>query len=73
MKLSNSGKAWVNAGIALANDPTTLVPCPDCGQANLNVHDVHIEGWDKFERYMCCPICKSRNVLLGSRNTSAAP
>jgi transposase-like protein len=72
VKQPNSTKAWVNAGIVLANDPTKLVPCPDCGEANLNVHDACVEGSDHFSRYMWCPSCKSRNILLGSRNTNAA-
>ena len=55
---------WIAAGKVLAIDPTALVPCPVCGEENLIVEDIPIEGSRKFERIMRCPKCGSQNILL---------
>jgi uncharacterized Zn finger protein len=67
MRQSDATKAWIRAGILLVTDPTLLVPCPDCGEANLVIQDVEVEGSDKFERIMRCSSCGSWNALLMHR------
>ncbi len=67
MRQPDVTKAWIEAGKLLAVDPTTPVPCPVCGQGNLVVQDVEIEGSNKFERIMSCPNCGARNILLMTR------
>jgi hypothetical protein len=63
-------KARIEAGKRLAIDPTVVVPCPVCGNANLVVQDVPIEGSKKFERIMRCLACGSQNILLMTRKGS---
>ncbi|HVJ54888.1 MAG TPA: hypothetical protein VM689_20680 [Aliidongia sp.] len=64
MKEPDITARWIAAGKALAADPTTKVPCPVCGEADLTVKDIPIQGSNKFERVMECPNCHARNVLL---------
>ena len=57
-------KSWVDAGIALGNDPSIAVPCPVCRKANLTVEDVsHSTDNNRFDRHLICPDCGSRSVL----------
>ena len=39
---------WINAAIALGNDPMTEVLCPQCGEENLKTEDIIIQGSEKF-------------------------
>lgn len=67
MREPNVTSKWIAAGILLATDPTALVACPACGEENLVVEDIPIEGSKKLERIMRCPKCGSRNILLLSK------
>lgn len=73
--ISDASKRWIQAGIALGNDPTALVPCPDCGKRNLIVEDIPLRWvmskdsgieWDTphIDRLMRCPECGFHNYLL---------
>jgi predicted RNA-binding Zn-ribbon protein involved in translation (DUF1610 family) len=64
MKEPEVTKGWVTAGKLLAVNAAAKVPCPACGQENLAVRDVVIDGTRKFERIMTCPNCQSCNVLF---------
>jgi hypothetical protein len=48
-------KAGVEIAKVLGNDPVGLVPCPACGEANLGVQDILVEGSNRFEWIMQCP------------------
>lgn len=67
MRQQDTRKAWIEAAKILGTDPTGLVPCPVCREANLAVQDVHVEGSNKFERIMQCPSCGSRTIMLMTR------
>ena len=71
MKQPDVGKAWLDAGIALGKDPTLHVPCPVCGEANLAVQDVYVEGSNSSERILRCPSCGSRIALLVTKKPAA--
>lgn len=55
-------KGWVNAGIALWDDPTAAVPCPSCGQASLVIKDVR--SGMALERWITCPSCKRTESMV---------
>jgi DNA-directed RNA polymerase subunit RPC12/RpoP len=60
-----TNRKWVAAAIALANDPSARVRCPVCEGADLTVRDIYpTPDADKFERYMECPHCQARNIIL---------
>jgi predicted RNA-binding Zn-ribbon protein involved in translation (DUF1610 family) len=57
-------KRWIEAGKVLAADPLAKVPCPNCGEADLQVQDVaNPANAVEFERYIRCPRCGGFNVL----------
>jgi C4-type Zn-finger protein len=64
-------KKWLDAAILLGNDPSAKVRCPVCEDADLSVHDIYpVPDAAKFERYMECPSCHARNIMLMKRKTS---
>jgi len=67
MRQPDVTKAWIEAGQRLGIDAAASVPCPVCGEADLAVQDVPVDGSDKFERIMRCPKCGSGNILLMTR------
>lgn len=67
MELPEITAKWIAAGITLGHDPKAGVRCPVCDRDDLAVMDVAIEGTRKFERYMTCPNCSARNILLMTR------
>jgi hypothetical protein len=58
--ISFLAKAWIAGGKLIAADPNAIVACPVCGDGNLVVEDIAINGTRKFERVMRCPNCSSR-------------
>ena len=64
MKEPEITRKWIAAAKLLAVDPSAKVACPVCEQEYLTVLDVPMEGTRKFDRYMICPNCQSRNILL---------
>lgn len=56
--------AWIEAGDRIARDMTEPVPCPVCGQADLEVLDVVLGDGPGVERHMTCPSCGATNSLL---------
>jgi uncharacterized C2H2 Zn-finger protein len=64
--VSETWKAWVEAATILGAEPTAMVKCPVCGQADLDVHDEPIASVPerRWERYLTCPRCGARNVML---------
>jgi DNA-directed RNA polymerase subunit RPC12/RpoP len=70
--VSSSWKAWVEAAKILGVDPLAKVKCPVCGQAYLDVHDEAIssEPERRHERYLTCPRCGARNVMLMRDSTA---
>jgi hypothetical protein len=73
--VSDASKRWIRAGIALGRDPTSKVPCPDCGKRDLIVEDIPLKyaGPEKLgiewttphvDRLMRYPACGSHNYLL---------
>jgi predicted RNA-binding Zn-ribbon protein involved in translation (DUF1610 family) len=73
MTVSSITTRWIAAGKILATDPAAPVPCPVCGDENLAVEDIPIEGSEKFERIMRCPNCGSRNILLLNKKDQHVP
>jgi uncharacterized C2H2 Zn-finger protein len=58
--ISPTARNWIEACKAFARDPEAVVPCPDCGQSNLQVTDLQADdGSAVFERVMRCPVCGS--------------
>jgi formate dehydrogenase maturation protein FdhE len=60
--LPEDAKRWMEAGKALAIDPTARVKCPICGAADLVVGDITEGAWT--ERFMRCPVCGVWNAIL---------
>ena len=54
--------AWVDALNILGSHPEELVMCPQNRDAFLVVFDIVWRG-ERFDRYMICPLCKSKNVM----------
>ena len=68
MMVKEERQRWLDAGITLGNDPKSIVKCPKCQQANLEVLDVRPESDPEWlDRYMSCPACGAWIVLSGSR------
>ena len=55
---------WIDTAKALANDPSSEVLCPNCGEESLKTKDIVISGQDKFERKLYCPKCSAVNFIL---------
>ncbi|AFE03231.1 hypothetical protein COCOR_00041 [Corallococcus coralloides DSM 2259] len=63
--ISETSKAWIQAGKLLAENPAAQVRCPEKGDGFLTVHDEAISGQPtRFERYLVCDVCGARNVML---------
>jgi transcription elongation factor Elf1 len=60
-KLNHITSEWKAAAIALAQDPSAVVPCPGCGNAKLEVVDVH--GRERFVRTIYCKACGKEATL----------
>jgi len=56
-----SRRLWLEAGILLAENPTALVYCPECGKVHLYTQD--FRNGDVVEREMSCSSCGARNYL----------
>lgn len=61
-------RAWIDAAKTLVKDPSALVTCPNCGEANLVVRDMI--GERVMERELRCPSCGIANYVL---NPDLAP
>ena len=55
---------WIDAAIALGNDPASEILCPKCGEEYLKVYDIAIPDWEKFERMLYCTKCNAVNFML---------
>jgi len=64
--LSEVGKLWVDAAIALAKSPNAVINCPECKSGILKVKDEPIELWNKIDRYIYCDNCKRCEVITMS-------
>jgi len=63
--MKDTWEKWRDAGILLAQNLTTLVHCPECGDADLVVEDVEFgEKGEHIERHLICPMCGARNSIL---------
>lgn len=54
-------KRWIDAVNTFHDNPKALVPCPKCGQGNLELFDVGPEG-ALLARWMRCPRCGANEV-----------
>ena len=54
--------AWVDALNILGPHPEELVMCPQNRDAFLVVFDIVWRN-ERFDRYMICSVCKSKNVM----------
>ncbi len=60
-----TGKAWIEAGKLLVEDPAVRVQCPEKADSFLTVHDeVSSQDPTRFERHLVCDVCGARNILL---------
>jgi len=59
-----SRSLWLQAGSALARDPTARVACPTCGRGVLVVTDAPVMDGSRIERWMRCDTCGSANTML---------
>ncbi|MBN9681372.1 MULTISPECIES: hypothetical protein [unclassified Corallococcus] len=63
--ISETSKAWIQAGKILAVNPDAQVRCPEKGDGFLTVHDETAPTTPtRFERYLVCDVCGARNVML---------
>jgi DNA-directed RNA polymerase subunit RPC12/RpoP len=62
--MTPEAKRWLDAAMTLGRDPAAKVRCPVCAAADLIVRDLYPSPEaDAFERYMECPLCRSRNIM----------
>ncbi|RKH93222.1 hypothetical protein D7Y04_41260 [Corallococcus sp. AB038B] len=63
--ISETSKAWIQAGKILAENPGAQVRCPEKADGFLTVHD-EVSSTDptRFERYLVCDVCGARNIIL---------
>jgi len=54
---------WIQAAIALGENPTLKIDCPNCAQSCLRVMDVYVPGALVFERYLRCESCGQYNAI----------
>ena len=64
---SDESQRWIEAGIAIGNDPKASIPCPRCRKEFLDVVDIYIDS-KRSERRMRCPHCGAQNFLLFASN-----
>ncbi|MHA7627169.1 hypothetical protein [Corallococcus sp. M7] len=63
--ISETSKAWIQAGKILAENPDAQVRCPEKADGFLSVQDVTAPtDPTRFERYLVCDVCGARNVML---------
>ena len=68
-KKRERSRRWLEAAIALSNNPYAAVSCPECRDCHLSVHD----DWSRedpihFDRYLICRGCGSWNMLRMRRD-----
>lgn len=55
---------WVEVARIASSDPSAMIPCPVCAQANLSILDVApYPETGVFERQLECPNCHARNAM----------
>ena len=57
----NKSKDWINAAIAIWENPKQEILCPECKKGILQKLEVDEKG--VCEKYLVCPNCNSRNVI----------
>jgi hypothetical protein len=57
-------RGWIEAGIVLGENPGARVRCPERDDAFLEVLDVDAPEAGRFDRYLRCPGCGARQVLV---------
>lgn len=61
---TDEDNGWIEAAVLLSETPDAAVICPNCGECDLSVFDVSIEGDDsEFERVMYCPQCQQHTSI----------
>jgi len=62
--MKDASRAWVEAGIVLAENKDAHVPCPNCGFEYLIVEDhAHAPGSTMFDRYLRCDKCGAQEII----------
>jgi hypothetical protein len=57
-------RLWIQAGIALGQDPSARIVCPNCGTGVLVVTDEPIWDGSHIERWMRCDHCGAANTAI---------
>ena len=67
-RMNETNRLWIAAGIALAQDKESKVPCPACGSEFLSVEDA-LRPKDRgfVDRYLRCSSCQAFQVLTRVR------
>jgi hypothetical protein len=63
MKESSDHSMWIEAARRLTDDPSSQVPCPNCGLAFLTVQDEQVDG-DHIDRRLSCPNCGAHECVF---------
>jgi len=57
-------KGWIDAAIALVNDPLRNVVCPSCGKAELSVQNLPSDEKVREKRIFCKACGRQEYVLM---------
>jgi hypothetical protein len=64
---------WLDIAKALAADPDATIRCPKCEDADLEVVDATVPGYDGvYERHVWCSACGARVALLKPQGRARA-